>query len=103
MRTKTLKSYTLEGNHRHKFVSSCGKYTYHMAIIDYLQVYNFEKQSESFFKTWVLRRSANLISAVDPVLYATRFVHFISHEVLLDSNLSGENECCPDKFLKEMQ
>ena len=75
------------------FVSSCGKFTYHMAIIDYLQAFNLEKKSESFFKTWVLRRPAHLISAVDPNTYADRFVHFMNNEVLLDSILVECDEC----------
>ncbi len=75
---------------RHQFVSSCGKYIYHMAIIDYLQAFDLEKKSESLFKTLILRRPKALISAVDPELYASRFVHFMSTELLQDSLLGQE-------------
>lgn len=59
---------------RHKYISSCGKYIYHLAIIDYLQEFNFEKRGESRLKIWVLRRPPTLISAVDPVVYRKRFM-----------------------------
>ena len=72
---------------RHKYVSSCGQYIYHLAIIDYLQTFNFEKKSESRLKIWILRRPAHLISAVEPSVYGDRFIRFMTQEVLIDSNL----------------
>lgn len=63
---------------RHKYVSSCGQYIYHLAIIDYLQTFNFEKKSESRLKIWILRRPAHLISAVEPSVYGDRFIRFMS-------------------------
>ena len=41
---------------RHKYLSTCGKYIYHLALIDYLQEFNLEKKGESTFKIWILRR-----------------------------------------------
>lgn len=38
-----------EGN-RHKFLSKCGRYIYHIGIIDYLQDFNFDKKLENFLK-----------------------------------------------------
>ena len=35
---------------RHRYLSKCGKYIYHVGIIDYLQDYNFEKKAENFYK-----------------------------------------------------
>ena len=58
-----------------------------MAIIDYLQTFNLEKWGESRFKTWILRRPPNLISAIEPEIYANRFVKFMTDEVLLTTNL----------------
>ena len=58
-----------------------------MAIIDYLQTFNFDKWSESRFKTLVLRRPKYQISAVDPEIYAERFCKFMRSEVVLDSVL----------------
>jgi len=80
-------SNTEVSNKRHKFVSCCGNFTYHMAIIDYLQEFNWEKWGESKFKTAVLRRNEKLISAVRPELYAQRFCKFMKEELLLDSIL----------------
>lgn len=76
---------------RHKYVSSCGQYIYHLAIIDYLQTFNFEKKSESRLKIWILRRPAHLISAVEPKAYGDRFIKFMTQEVLIDSNLINKD------------
>ena len=84
MRNKDGNSATFVSNNRHKYTSSCGNYYYHLAIIDYLQEFNFDKWSESKFKTWILRRNAHLISAVEPELYGPRFVKFMANEVLID-------------------
>ena len=44
-------------------------------IVDVLQMYNAKKASESFFKSLVHSKAE--ISAVEPHLYAKRFVKFI--------------------------
>jgi hypothetical protein len=80
-------SASVASNSRHKYYSSCGQYIYHLAIIDYLQSFNFEKWSESRFKIWILRREPNLISAIEPEIYAERFIKFMSNEVLIDTNI----------------
>lgn len=41
-----------EGN-RHKYISKNGRFIYHIAIIDYLQAYDFEKYMENFAKKWL--------------------------------------------------
>lgn len=78
---------------RHKYYSTCGKYIYHMAIIDYLQEFNLEKWGESRLKTWILRRPKTLISAVDPDIYRKRFIQFMKTEVLIERNLFLSHEC----------
>ena len=35
---------------RHKFLSTCGRFIYHIGIIDYLQDFNFDKKLENFLK-----------------------------------------------------
>lgn len=35
---------------RHTFLSNCGRYAYHIAVIDYLTEWNLIKQIESFWK-----------------------------------------------------
>ena len=54
---------------RNKFLSSCGRFIYHIGIIDYLQDYNMEKKLENFLKYRLLQRGTG-ISAVPPSEYA---------------------------------
>lgn len=68
---------------RHRFISKCGKYIYHLGIIDYLQAYDTGKWAENFFKVWIKQADGNLISAVHPDLYATRFYRFMRKEVII--------------------
>lgn len=42
---------------RHKYYSQNGEFIYHVALIDYLQTWNFEKWGESRLKIWILRRN----------------------------------------------
>ena len=60
------------------------KFIYHVAVIDYLQSFNFEKSLESKFKTTILNRKEDLISAIDPMPYAKRFMRFMGQEVFVD-------------------
>lgn len=69
----STKELAIRATKRHMFESSCGKYIYHVAIIDYLQAFNWEKWGESFAKTNLLMRDGRLISAVEPEFYAKRF------------------------------
>ena len=71
-----------KGN-RHKFLSTDGKYIYHIGIIDYLQDYNFEKKMENFLKYTVLMKGAG-ISAVEPPTYGERFLRFMRDHVIVD-------------------
>lgn len=38
---------------RHRFKSTCGKYVYHIAIIDYLTQFNLSKRIESYYKVHI--------------------------------------------------
>ncbi len=51
-----------------------GREVYIAGVIDVLQLYNRRKQAETLLKSVVYKRDA--ISAVDPVLYASRFLNF---------------------------
>lgn len=67
---------------RHMYLSADLRHIYHIAIIDYLQDYNFDKKLENALKTiWRGRHSE--ISAVPPVRYAKRFIEFMESEVFL--------------------
>ena len=67
---------------RHIFMSSNMKYVYHIAIIDYLQVYNLDKKFENFVKEIMVGRRAE-ISAVPPARYAKRYVDFMENQVFI--------------------
>ena len=69
-------------NQRHMFLSSDFKFIYHIAIIDYLQDYNYDKKMENLVKTLLKGDSAE-ISAVPPHRYSTRYMNFMSKEVIL--------------------
>lgn len=55
-----------------------------MAIIDYLQRYNVNKQIEYNWKSYVLCFGKDLISSVPSKLYAERFYKFMRSEVIID-------------------
>ena len=81
-------SNTMISNDRHAYYSQCGCFIYHLAIIDYLQTFNWEKWGESNLKIHILRRPKHLISCVEPKLYGKRFIKFMKNEVLVDSILN---------------
>lgn len=63
---------------RNKIISWDKKYVYHIGIIDYLQRWNFTKQSESCFKrNFKYRSNKNLVSAINPKIYNQRFQEFM--------------------------
>ena len=71
-----------QGN-RHKFLSRCGRYIYHIGIIDYLQDYNTDKKLENLLKYRILMKGPG-ISAVPPPMYAERFLRFMRDHVIVD-------------------
>ena len=75
---KTLKG--AKGNRR-LCLSKCGKYIYHICIIDYLQTFNLAKRGEIFLKTVFENAKANTLSAIDPDRYASRFIDFMKSKV----------------------
>jgi len=56
-----------------------GREVYVAGVIDVLQLYNRRKMAETLLKSVVYKREA--ISAVDPVLYASRFLQFVERVV----------------------
>jgi hypothetical protein len=46
-------SKNLDGIDRHRYLSTCGRYCYHISIIDYLTQFDFAKRVESFYKTTI--------------------------------------------------
>ena len=51
---------------RHRFMSTDGLQTYHLSIIDFLQLWNCNKKSEQFAKVRILRANKAQLSAVEP-------------------------------------
>ena len=54
---------------RHQIESDCGTIIYHLAIIDYLQAWNFDKKAEAFLKKTLKGKPPKLISCVPPIPY----------------------------------
>jgi hypothetical protein len=83
---KTFTSWQKSATSRNQFKSSCGNYIYHVSVIDFLTMFNFEKRMESFYKVYVKNQNAKLISCVEPKLYGSRFRNFMKNEVILNED-----------------
>jgi hypothetical protein len=66
---------------RNQFLSNDGAEVYHVGIIDFLQVWDWSKRREAFYKTTFMRRNGRLISAVPPGEYCRRFQAFMAQVV----------------------
>lgn len=75
---------------RHLFMSSCGKYLYHIGVIDYLQDFNLDKKVENFLKYHV-KQAGDGISAMPPPFYADRFLRFMRDHVIIDQKVASNN------------
>ena len=64
---------------KHCFVN--GEVVYHLAIIDFLQEWNFNKKGERCLKTVCLGKDPDKLSAIEPGRYSERFTTFMEHEV----------------------
>jgi len=53
--------------------SKDGTELYHIGIIDYLQKWDMVKKGEAILKSKFMRKNKDEISAVEPVLYCSRF------------------------------
>lgn len=54
---------------------------YHVAVIDYLQAWNFNKKGERWLKTVVKKQDGAMLSAIEPNEYSLRFVSFLTSHV----------------------
>ena len=72
---------------RHRFTSPDGNQTYHLSLIDFLQMWNFKKRAEQFVKVHFLRANKKLLSAVEPQFYKARFQRFMRSQVFIQTNL----------------
>jgi hypothetical protein len=76
---------------RHKFLSSDGRYIYHIGLIDYLQDFNLDKKMENLLKQRLLGKGEG-ISAVHPKKYAARFIRFMRDHVIIDQKKGKGNK-----------
>jgi len=84
--SRPFSSWQKSDTSRNQFKSSCGNYIYHVSVIDFLTMFNFEKRMESFYKVFVKNQNAKLISCVEPKLYGSRFRNFMKNEVILNED-----------------
>uniref|UniRef100_A0A7S3CLM6 PIPK domain-containing protein n=1 Tax=Strombidium rassoulzadegani TaxID=1082188 RepID=A0A7S3CLM6_9SPIT len=75
----------IQGN-RHAFMSTSGKFIYHIGVIDYLQDFNFSKLLENSYKSLI--DHPDMISAVPPKKYCTRFFDFMQSHVIVNQTVS---------------
>lgn len=84
--SRPFSSWQKSDTSRNQFKSSCGNYIYHVSVIDFLTMFNFEKKMESFYKVFIKNQNAKLISCVEPKLYGSRFRNFMKNEVILNED-----------------
>ena len=53
----------------------------HVGIIDYLQIFNFNKKAESCWKTRILGNKSDGLSCAPPGIYQRRFMRFMEEQV----------------------
>lgn len=73
---------------RHCFISACGEFIYHLGVIDYLQDFNIEKWGENKYKSLI--SDGEMISAVKPSKYVTRFFNFMQRHVVINQELEEQ-------------
>ena len=67
----------------HVYKSDNEKYIYIVGIIDYLQKYNYKKKMEHCMKGIINGKENNMISAVEPEYYGSRFYEFMMKNVFI--------------------
>lgn len=70
-------------------LSACGRYIYHIVIIDYFQTYDLNKKMERLSKYVLLKANPTAqfgpqqLSVLETNKYAERFISFIKNKVLV--------------------
>ena len=67
----------------HMYESFTKEFIYIIGIIDYLQIYNFRKNLETFAKGIYFGKEKNMISCVEPNYYGERFQDFMKKNVFV--------------------
>lgn len=61
---------------------------YHIAIIDYLCPFHFDKKMEHFYKTKLKGIADREVSVTPPHRYGPRFANFINQEVIVNDDFA---------------
>ena len=69
-------------------MSSDRKRVYHVGIIDFLQLWDWNKYAEAKAKSIFQGKDSKLISAVPPDYYQKRFADFMNEKVLQPESVS---------------
>ena len=77
---------------RNCYLSTRKDEIYHIGIIDYIQLWNKEKQVENIFKRCFKGHNSLMLSAVHPNIYQARFIQFVYDDILMVSRLCPEND-----------
>jgi hypothetical protein len=72
------------------FISSDGKFEYYLGIIDYLQLFTFNKSVEFYYRDKFTKKY--LSSCCPPEPYADRFFNFMNNEVFVNQDIELEND-----------
>mmetsp|Transcript_17201 Transcript_17201/g.28975 ORF Transcript_17201/g.28975 Transcript_17201/m.28975 type:complete len:96 (-) Transcript_17201:112-399(-) len=72
------------------FLSECGKFRYHIGVIDYLGEYTFAKSVETRWKSLVLKADVNTLSSMPPKCYGRRFLRFMEDLVFFGAKIRTE-------------
>ena len=72
----------------HVYQSEKKNFIYIIGIIDYLQMYNFRKRLETFWKGVFYGKEKNMISCVEPNYYGERFQDFMTKYVFISETVS---------------
>ena len=75
--------------------SCCGKFIYHLSIIDYLQKYDYKKKVERWHKISFKHAEPSHISSINIQAYSKRFMKFMQEKVL-DPDFNHHSEA-PDE------
>ena len=64
---------------------------HHIGIIDYLQLFNFNKKVEACWKTRMMGKKPNQLSSAPPGIYQKRFMRFMQENVFSDGREDYNN------------
>ena len=86
------------------YYSTCGKWCYQIAIIDYLQTFDRGKKQEVLAKKLFKNADSSKLSAVPPDPYGNRFIKFMKDFVFqFDAKTEKKNQMDVTQAIKEIE